>query len=494
MAEKSVTREFYFTSSFRGKGRRMSGRLWQPAPETRITEDGEFYYTQAEPRALIQILHGMQEHCGRYDELGRFLAGAGFLVLAHDHAGHGGSMEPENIPGYFDDFKGWDRLVEDALELKRGVAPSYPGCPVYLFGHSMGSFVARTIAARYGGDYDGFIFCGTAGKNSMLPLARQTAKFICSTGGRKKPSPLLRKLAFGSYNERFKEPSEFAWLSRDPKTVADYESDPLCGIPFTAGGFKDIFDGLSFLQSPEWPGMVPDKPVLLLAGEEDPVGGYGKGVEEVAELLKGSGHSQVTCRIYPGMRHEVLNEVGREEVQLDIFHWLEECLRQSGKETEAPGTDSGAEPAPMNADELLGALARAVAADLAESPAALEGETKEKASAAGPANVPKAAAEPEKTPAKSAGPATFSGEGADEKETEKGSPEPGSGPEREPRSQAAKIKTLPKEELAAEGPVITDALWAAVAAAAKSAEKKSAAADELFNVGIGLSGPGEEEE
>ena len=415
MPEKAVMQEYYFTSSFRGKMRRMAGRLWQPAPLRQITEDGEFYDIPAKPRALVQILHGMQEHCGRYDEVARCLAEAGFLVLAYDQAGHGGSLGPEDTPGYFDDYKGWDRLVEDAVELKRGVAPSYPDCPVFLLGHSMGSLVARTIAARYGGDYDGFIFCGTVGKIPLLPLGRLIARFLCSTGGRRKPSPFLNQLIFGAARKRFRsEASPFAWLSRDRAVVEAFEKDPLCGIPFTAGGFQDLFEGLNFLQSKEWAGLLPKRPILFIAGAEDPVGDYGRGVEEVAKRLREAGQDQVVCRIYPEMRHEIFNEIGRQEVYQDLLAWLEEQLEPAGtpeaaaKEAETKRTeavseeqresdaekeeevssaigaaDQGIRPAveeePVSPPESLvtdrsSALAKAAAEDLAKSPAVFSQE------------------------------------------------------------------------------------------------------------------------
>ncbi len=542
MAENTVMQEFYFTSSFRGKMRQMSGRLWRPAPETQITEDGEFYYTQPKPRALIQILHDMREHSGRYDETARFLAGTGFLVFAHDQAGHGGSMESEGMPGYFDDFKGWDRLVEDALELKRGVAPSYPDCPVYLFGHGLGSFVAQTIAARYGGDYDGFIFCGPAGKNSSLSLARLAAKAVCSTKGKRKPSPFLDKLIFGTFNNRIDNAgSRYSWLTRDEKALARYEQDPLCGFTFTGGGFQDLFEGLHFLESPEWPGQVPEKPILLIAGEEDPAGNYGKGAEEMAEGLKACGHSKVLCHLYPGMRHDILQEIGKEEVYLDIFHWLEEQLNQNNKKQddasddgenpvpspgltaaseseeasalredrgtqeapglqkvqetkkasglqkvseseetsgpqeepkpqeapvqqevpapeetpksqEAPASKEAGEPeGPKGTEQKLSALAAAAAADLAENSGATVKEGRA-------VTLEEAARKPDQKPAQRKGPSSSPGR-------------------RHSNKQAARIKRQARGEAAADGPVITDVLWAAVAAAAKDADKQGTNSD-----------------
>ena len=271
-----------------------------------------------EPVAALQLTHGMAEHIDRYDHFACFLAEQGVLVYGQDHAGHGKST-PESPRGYFGETGGWDALYKDMKTLYGLFKPDYPAIPFILFGHSMGSFLARTYASRSGDDFDAFIFSGTAGKNPALPLAKLIAKLEIKRHGAKEPSKLLNTLAFGGYNKAVgSNRTDFDWLSTVETNVDRYVADPLCGFPFTAAGMRDLFTGLGEIADKGWAAAVADKPILILSGEEDPVGGKkASGVKEVAQKLRDAGR-QVECKIYPGDRHEILNEANEAEVFGDI--------------------------------------------------------------------------------------------------------------------------------------------------------------------------------
>lgn len=275
-----------------------------------------------DPCAAVQLTHGMAEHIDRYDAFARYLAEQGVLVYGQDHAGHGKST-PDAPRGYFGPENGWDALVQDMRTLLDTVRGDYPAIPFILFGHSMGSFLARTYAGRDGADFDAYIFSGTAGSNPALGIAKLIAKREIKKRGADRPSELLNKLSFGSYNKSIGEHrTDFDWLSRVNDQVDRYVADENCGFVFTAAGMRDLFAGLTEISGAKWAASVPNKPILLIAGDRDPVGGSGKGVRQVAHWLTQTGHS-VECKLYSGARHEVLNELNRDEVFGDVALFLE---------------------------------------------------------------------------------------------------------------------------------------------------------------------------
>lgn len=270
------------------------------------------------PEAVMQIVHGMAEHIDRYDEMAKYLASEGILVVGADIASHGKSREESGTKGYFGEENGWTALVEDIRSIYRAVKKEYPSIPYVLFGHSMGSFLARTYASRCGEDMDGFIFCGTAGKNSAIPIAKLIAKSEIKKHGSKAPSERLNDISFGTYNKAFRpNRTDFDWLSKNTENVDRYVADDECGYVFTAAAFRDLFDGLTEINAREWPSRVPNKPILVIAGENDPVGSMGKGPKRVAAALSETGHD-VIFKLYDDMRHEICNETGKEAVWKDI--------------------------------------------------------------------------------------------------------------------------------------------------------------------------------
>lgn len=276
-----------------------------------------------EPRAAVQIAHGMAEHIDRYDAFATFLAENGVLVFGNDHAGHGKSLKPDGKPGFFGKQNGWDALVQDMRTLRDAVKSEYPALPYILFGHSMGSFLARTYAGRDGKDFDAFVFSGTAGKNPAIGIAKLIAKHNIQKTGGDQIDMMLYNMSFGSYNKAFRpNRTEVDWLSRDDAQVDKYVADALCGFPFTSCAMLDLFNGLSEISSVDWAKRVPDRPILLLSGAMDPVGGKGKGVRQVQNWLCQTGHHS-EIKLYADGRHEMLNEKNREEVFNDVLLFID---------------------------------------------------------------------------------------------------------------------------------------------------------------------------
>ncbi|KGN35475.1 alpha/beta hydrolase [Knoellia aerolata] len=280
------------------------------------------------PRAVVQIAHGMAEHAARYERFAQALTDAGYAVYANDHRGHGQTSGPD-AHGYFADRDGWDTVVADMGAVTEFAQAEHPGVPVVLFGHSMGSFLSRSYAARHGARLAGLVLSGTAGDPGRLAaVGRRVAGAQARLRGRKHLSGLMNTLTFGQYNSAFKpNRTEFDWLSRDEAEVDKYIADPLCGNVFTTSFYADLLGGLQQINRPAAYAAVPrDLPVLVVSGSLDPLSANGKGPREVAEAYRSAGVSDVTMTIYPDARHELLNETNRDEVTADVLAWLDERL------------------------------------------------------------------------------------------------------------------------------------------------------------------------
>ena len=275
-------------------------------------------------RGVLQISHGMAEYIDRYAPLAEFLAARGWAVCGNDHYGHGRSVESPDDLGYIP-LGGADILIDDLHLLTLTLRARFHDAPLVLLGHSMGSFVARLYAARYGADVDAAIFMGSAGPGQPTAAGKLLAALVGRLRGGHFRSALIDGIAFGSYNARLgKGAHKFAWLSRDEGVVAAYDADPLCGYMFTAHGFHTLFDLLGRASAKNWASSLPsDLPLLVVSGGRDPVGGWGKGIRGLYDSLLAAGCA-VSLKIYPEDRHEILNELDRDTVMADIARWLEE--------------------------------------------------------------------------------------------------------------------------------------------------------------------------
>lgn len=284
-----------------------------------------------DPVAIVQIAHGMAEHAGRYERFAKALTDAGYVVYAEDHRGHGVTSETTGS-GYLADGDGFDTVAEDFVSVFDVASDEHPGLPRVLFGHSMGSMLARHFATRHSGDISALVLSGTAGDPGLLGRAgKVVATAEAKLRGKRTPSPLMNRLVFGEYNKAFKpNRTDFDWLSRDNAEVDAYVADPHCGKVFSSGFYADLLSGLERINSEEHVASVrKDLPILLISGDQDPVGANGKGVEAVGAQYEKLGVTDVTVILYPGARHELLNEINRDEVTEGILSWLAQYLPAS---------------------------------------------------------------------------------------------------------------------------------------------------------------------
>lgn len=295
---------------------------------TSVVGDADIHAISWKPdgeiKAVLQIVHGMAEYIDRYDKFARWFAERGIAVYGNDHLGHGLSVNDTYPLGYFG-TKNENGFVfrDDAKALTDLAKAENPGVPYVLFGHSMGSFLARTYLAKYGDGLDAAVICGTAGPNPLIGAALVASKLFSKTSP-KAGGKVMDNLAFGSYNNKTDKRTTFDWLSVEETNVDAYIADPLCGFLFSNQGFRDLITLNNYMVKDEvFEGAPADLPIFLIAGAEDPVGAYGKGVQQTYDAYK-KGHSDVTMKLYEGKRHEIHNEADGETVYQDILAFIEE--------------------------------------------------------------------------------------------------------------------------------------------------------------------------
>lgn len=281
------------------------------------------YEPATPPVAIIQVSHGMCEYVERYEEFALYCSQHGIIFCGNDHLGHGNTGKYNNSFGYFSEKEGERYLVEDVHLLTNIIKEKYPNIPCFLFGHSMGSFIARSYLSSYASDIQGCIICGTAGKNPLSGVGIHLARFIGIMKGGKRSSKLINGMALGAYNKGFENVTGVEWLTRDESVCLKYIRDPYCTFPFSNYAYRDLFKLLTAVNQEEWyHSFSKDIPLFIVAGDKDPVGNNGLGVKQVYDDLVKTNHHNVTLKLYEDCRHEILNELNKEEVSNDFYEWV----------------------------------------------------------------------------------------------------------------------------------------------------------------------------
>jgi len=302
-----IKEEFYF-ESYCGTNK-IHAVKWVP--------DGE-------PRCILQIVHGMCEYVERYEEFAEFLVSHNIIVVGEDHLGHGKSMG-NNPPGYFCEKDPDKVVVENVHILKDMIREEYPGVPYVVFGHSMGSFITRNFVHKYGAEIDGAVISATGLQpKGILAMMKVAVAVLTAFQGSRHVSKFMDKMAFGTYLKRIENPkTPYDWLSVNEENVQKYMADDQCGFIFTLNGFKTLQGLCRGLFDTEKIASIPkDLPMLFIYGDEDPVGAYGEGVEKSCQMYVDAGMEKVSKILYPGKRHELLNEDNRADVMQDVYNWI----------------------------------------------------------------------------------------------------------------------------------------------------------------------------
>ncbi|WP_367109315.1 alpha/beta fold hydrolase [uncultured Psychrobacter sp.] len=276
-------------------------------------------------KATLLIVHGMSEHSGRYSDFAQFLANHGIAVATYDQLGHGQTTKTPDELGFFGIEHPMQSLLKDVIIMADSLKSRHPDVPHFIMGHSMGSFIVRTVLKHHAQNFAGAIIMGTSDANPLIKLFMPINKILAKAAP-KKPNAvfakIMNKVLNSKLNNRISD-SEFAWLNEDPTAVAAYEADPLTGFDFTNNGFLTLFALMQASLHKGWAKTVSkDFPMLFVSGEEDPIGNMGRGVRKVISHLEKQGFKQVNMRLYPNMRHEPLHEQDNRTVYRDILNWL----------------------------------------------------------------------------------------------------------------------------------------------------------------------------
>jgi len=300
------------------EGKKLHLYTWQP---------------NQEPVGVVQILHGMAEHAGRYNKFAKKLAGNGYVVYAHDHRGHG-NTDPDQL-GFISEEVGFNLLVQNVEDITNHIKKEHPELPVVMFGHSMGSFLLQRFLQKSSFSPVAVIYSGSNGKPPViLNIGILIALILKKLSGPQAKTPLLEKMSFGAYNKKFKPTrTDFDWLSRDNSMVDLYIDDPLCGFTCSTSFYHQLFTGLKELHSHKpFSDHEKDIPILIVSGDSDPVSEMGKGIKSLEKCILNSGLTDLEVKVYPGGRHEMLNEINRDEVMDFIINWISKKLDDTGQD------------------------------------------------------------------------------------------------------------------------------------------------------------------
>ena len=292
----------------------IDARLWLPS--------------ESLPKGVVQLVHGMAEHVDRYEGFASYLTDAGFLVCAENHIGHGGSVLSQEELGYMPP-NSKEILIADMHQLRVAIQDVYTDAPYFLFGHSMGSFITRAYLARHGEGLSGAVICGTGNQPyAVSRFGRAVALALCALKGDHYRSAFLDSLGAGGFGNQIEDArTPLDWLSTDPVVVDAYMADELCGQMFTVGAYATLLDLTGEVVTLSCARAYPkDLPLFYVAGAQDPVGDFGKGVMAAANLAEKAGCKDVQMTLYEGMRHEILNEPDHMRVYEDVRTWIEERM------------------------------------------------------------------------------------------------------------------------------------------------------------------------
>ncbi|MGL5268382.1 MAG: alpha/beta fold hydrolase [Spiroplasma sp.] len=283
-------------------------------------------------KGVVQLVHGSAEHAKRYTDFAKYLVKNGYIVIANDHRGHGKTAQNKEDLGFFAEEKGWEIIIDDLAEITTLIKKLYPKLPIVMFGHSMGSFMVRHYIIKYGKNLKAAVVCGTAYHPKMLlNFSKMVAKQHQKKYGPKAKDQMVYNLSYANFNKRFNKEGTTGveWISTDKNVQKAFKNDPLTGQVFSTSAFKDMFTGLLFINKEKNINKAPKNlPIFLIAGEDDPVGNFGKGVKKVYKLFK-KHHTNVNMKLYPHCRHEILNEPIKQEVYQDILFFYNQNLENS---------------------------------------------------------------------------------------------------------------------------------------------------------------------
>ncbi|WP_047980786.1 alpha/beta hydrolase [Ornithinibacillus contaminans] len=278
-----------------------------------------------QPKAILQLAHGMVEHIQRYHDFTQFLVEHDIFVYGNDHRGHGKTGQKQGLMGYLAEQDGFTKAMNDLYHITKVIQEEYPSIPIFLLGHSMGSFLARHYIQEHGEAINGVILSGTGYYPS---LSTAFGKALSARLSPKKKSPMMNKLAFGAFNRKITNPkTPFDWLSHDESVVQAYMQDRFAGYIPTARFFYDLMCGLQFIHNQQRNNNIrKDLPMLFISGNADPVGNYGKGIQKTVSLYKNVGIKSIETKLFEDGRHEMLNEVNKSEVYQEIVQWIFQYL------------------------------------------------------------------------------------------------------------------------------------------------------------------------
>ena len=307
----------------------MKNHFYYPSQDNQTQIHAIEWIPKCGVKAILQISHGMVEHIERYDAFADYLSKRGFYVVGQDHLGHGASVTDDEKHGYFHDTHGNEHVIGDIHKLRQITTSRYPNVPYFMLGHSMGSFLPRQYITMYGAGLAGVVIMGTGNQPlALVRLGKLLCRIVASVKGWTYRSTLINNMAFGGYNRKFRPArTPMDWISRNPENVDNYLQDSWCTFTFTVNAYYHMFRGMEQLLNRKNFARIPrDLPVLFVAGKDDPVGDFGKGVIAVYKKYKKE-FDDVSLKLYEHDRHEILNEIDRKDVYLDIYKWLENRRR-----------------------------------------------------------------------------------------------------------------------------------------------------------------------